>query len=107
MNISSVVIMSVVTEAIVTYTKTFVVDKKIKWQIIAAAVFSIVICIAYGLDIPQMAGVSTSIPFVGNVITGILVSRGSNYIYDLLKKFGLYGGKSTDTSNAQDSEVEI
>ena len=54
-----------------------------------------------------MAGVSTSIPFVGNVITGILVSRGSNYIYDLLKKFGLYGGKSTDTSNAQDSEVEI
>lgn len=85
--------MAVLIEAIVTYVKTFAIDKKIKWQMIAAAVLSVGVCLAYSLDIPALVGIEGSVPYVGNVITGILISRGSNYIYDLL---GLLKGKKSE-----------
>ena len=85
--------MAVLIEAVVTYAKTFAIDKKIKWQMIAAVVLSIGVCLAYSLDIPALVGIEGSVPYVGNVITGILISRGSNYIYDL---FGILKGKKSE-----------
>ncbi len=89
MEIATILIMSVLIEAVITYIKTFAVDKKISWQMIISALLSILICIAYGVDIPASVGVETNIAFVGNIITGILVSRGSNYINDLFKMITL------------------
>ena len=85
--------MAVLTEAVITYAKTFVVDRKIKWQMIAAVALSIAVCLAYSLDIPALVGIEGTVPYVGNIITGILVSRGSNYIYDLV---GLLKGKKSE-----------
>jgi hypothetical protein len=31
-------------------------------------------------------GMQTNIPYVGSILTGILISRGSNYVFDLVKK---------------------
>ena len=83
MGFSAILIMSILTESIITYIKTFVVDRKIKWQMIAAVVLSIAVCLAYSLDIPALVGIESNLPYVGNIITGILVSRGSNYVYDI------------------------
>lgn len=85
MEITAILIMSVVIEAIITYIKTWAVDKEIKWQMIVSVLLSIGICLAYGLDIPAAVGIESNVKFVGNIVTGILVSRGSNYIFDLLK----------------------
>jgi hypothetical protein len=93
MKFSTILIMAVLTEAVITYAKTFVVDRKIKWQMIAAVILSVVVCIAYSLDIPALIGIEGTVPYVGNIIKGILVSRGSNYIYDL---FGLLKGKKSE-----------
>lgn len=93
MEITSVLIMAVLIEAVVTYAKTFAIDKKIKWQMIAAVVLSVGVCLAYSLDIPALVGIEGSVPYVGNIITGILISRGSNYIYDL---FGILKGKKSE-----------
>lgn len=86
MEITAILIMSVLVEAVVTYIKTWVVNKELKWPILVSTILSIVVCLAYGLDIPAAAGVSSGVPFVGMIITGVLISRGSNYINDLLKK---------------------
>lgn len=86
MEITAILVMSVLVEAVITYVKTWVVNKEFKWPMLVSAVLSIVICIAYGIDIPSAVGLSSSIPFVGTVITGVLISRGSNYISDLLKR---------------------
>lgn len=105
---TAIIIMSVLIEGIITYIKTMVVEKKIKWQMIASVVLSIGICIAYGLDIPAAVGVESPVRFVGNIITGVLVSRGSNYIYDLLSKFGNKKSDVTSVAGADASEgVEI
>lgn len=88
----AILIMAVLIEAVISYIKAFAVDKKICWQVIVSVVFSVLICIAYNLDIPAAIGVCGSVRFVGNIITGILVSRGSNYIYDVLSKLTVREG---------------
>ena len=105
---TAIIIMSVLIEGIITYIKTMVVEKKIKWQMIASVVLSIGVCIAYGLDIPAAVGIESPVRFVGNIITGILVSRGSNYIYDLIKMLTAKKTENTEIIGADGSDgVEI
>ena len=102
MEITAILIMAVLVEAVITYIKTWVVNKEFKWPMFLSAVLSIVICIAYRLDIPLAVGIGSNIPFVGMIITGVLISRGSNYINDLLKK--ITSGK---TVFYNETDVEI
>ena len=104
MQMFSVIVMSILIEAVITYVKTIVVDKNIKWQIIASIMLSIALSLAYGLDIPALVGIVSPIPYVGSLLTGILISRGSNYIFDLLKTitekkngaFEIFGSDGSD-----------
>lgn len=49
-------------------------------------VLGILISIAYEIDIPKYLNLHSRIPYLSNILTGILISRGSNYIYDLITK---------------------
>ena len=55
---------------------------------IGAMVVSLVICIDVEIDILSLLGINTSWPFVGIILTAILISRGSNFIHDLIVKLG-------------------
>ena len=81
-----IAIMAILIEAVITYVKTWVVDRKLQWQVIVSVVLGVIVSIAYNLDIPAAVGITCGIPYIGCAITGILVSRGSNYIFDLIKK---------------------
>jgi hypothetical protein len=85
MNITSVLVMSVLIEAVISYTKNIFIDKKFAWQIAVSIFLSVLICLFYGIDIPALVGIETNVKYVGSIITGVLVSRGSNYINDLFK----------------------
>lgn len=50
---------------------------------VAAAVLSVVLCLAAGADLFAAVGLTFSLPLLGSVLTGVLVSRGANYISDL------------------------
>lgn len=63
----------------------FSVDK------IGALVVSILICVLVGIDIFNKLGLTMSVPYVGSVLTGILMSRGANFVHDLFNK--IKGGK--------------
>ena len=88
-------IMAILIEAIITYLKTWVVDKKLQWQVIVSVILGVIVSIAYGLDIPAAVGITCAVPYIGCAITGILISRGSNYIFDLIKKI------ATSSKNVQ------
>ncbi len=53
------------------------------WGSLAVAVFATVI---YEIDLFESLGFNALIPFVGAVFTGIIISRGSNYVFDILKR---------------------
>lgn len=76
---------AIIVEGIIAYVKTFFVDGKIQWQMITSLVLGIVVTLAYSLDLLALCGLESNIPFIGQVLTGILLSRGANYIADLIK----------------------
>lgn len=76
---------AIIVEGIIAYVKTFFVDGKFQWQMITSLVLGVVVALAYSLDLLALCGLESNIPFIGQVLTGILLSRGANYIADLIK----------------------
>ena len=85
----SIVGLAIIVEGIVEYFKTIFNDGKLAFPIIGAIVLGIVVSVAYGLDILAGLGLETQVPYLGNLLTGIMISRGSNYVSDLLGKLNI------------------
>ena len=77
---------SVVIEGIVSYITTIVKDKKIEWKIILAIGLGCLISFNLSLDVFDLIGLNEVSSVVGIVLTGILISRGSNYVFELYNK---------------------
>ncbi len=81
-----IVAFAVLIEAIVTYINQFFVQENFCWKMVFSLTLGIVVAIAYKLDLPAYFNLKSDIPYIGCILTGILLSRGSNYIFDLLSK---------------------
>lgn len=84
--ISKMIMVAILIEGIVTYFNEFFVSSNIPWQMIFSLILGMVISVSYELDLPNHLGLKSTIPYVGSILTGILISRGSNYLYDLINK---------------------
>ena len=85
----SIVPLTIMIEAIITYIDQFFVSGEFCIEMFLSIVFGVLISIAYEIDIPKCFNLHSRIPYLGNILTGILVSRGSNYVYDLIIKLAL------------------
>ena len=56
-------------------------------EIIGAMVCGVGIAFAYHLDLFSAVGITTDVPYISNVLTGLVIARGSNYVFDLIGKF--------------------
>lgn len=81
-----IISLSIITEAIITYINQFFVGREFCSEMLLSVALGIVISVAYDVDIPKSLDFRSNIPYIGNILTGILISRGSNYIYDLMSK---------------------
>ena len=79
-------LLSIIVEGVITYFKEFFINGEIKWEMAASVLLGIFVAVAYGVDLLADMGMQTNIPYVGSILTGILISRGSNYVFDLVKK---------------------
>lgn len=43
------------------------------------------LAVAYNVDLPGMVGLSTSMPIINYLLSGIVIGRGSNYVNDIIK----------------------
>lgn len=77
---------AILIESIITYINKLFLQPDFCWQILASMALGIIIAIAYKLDLPSYFKLESKIPYVGCVLTGVLLSRGSNYIFDLITK---------------------
>ena len=83
--------LAVITEAIIEYAKSIArafVDKDIKTAVtqLAAIVVSVLLCFAAEANLFQVVGINFTWPWVGVVLTGVLGSRGANYLSDFITK---------------------
>jgi len=52
----------------------------------AAAVIGVAMCVSAGVDALSALGVEIRVAFIGQTITGVLVSRGASFVHDLWYK---------------------
>ena len=84
---AGIIYAAIIVEGVITYIKTFFVKGAFQWQMLVSIFFGIFVAIVYHLDLLALCGLNSSIPFVGQILTGILLSRGANSISDLIRAF--------------------
>ena|ERR1044071_12853 len=79
-------VLVIIVEALVEYFGTPIPSA---YKPYVAAVLGIVLCLAYGADLLALLGYPASVPLVGSVLTGLLISRGSNVFNDLVSRLNV------------------
>lgn len=83
------IILTIICEAVWQSLKmVFQSEKHFTLDNVGSLVVSVLVCFSTNLDILKLVNINSSIPFLGIILTGILVSRGSSFIHDLLTKIG-------------------
>lgn len=88
MSIVTIITIALLVEAIWETLKMVWKDGKANVNTIGALIVGVGVSILAKIDIFAMQGISLSIPLVGWILTGILMSRGANFIHDLFNKIG-------------------
>lgn len=88
--IGIVLMLAMVVEALVEVIKSWVpgavVPPEWLWPVTSAAL-AIALCILAEVDVVEIAGITLHVPAVGEVMTGVLISRGASFVHDLWGKF--------------------
>lgn len=86
MEYAQLVIVAILIEAIWENLKMIWQNGKFSIDKIGSLVISILICILAKIDIFPIVNLSIIVPVIGSILTGIIVSRGSNFVHDLFNK---------------------
>jgi hypothetical protein len=60
-------------------------DNKTTMKSIGSMLIGVFIAVNYSIDLPGVIGLNDHFKLTGIVLTGVLISRGSTFIHDLLK----------------------
>ena len=85
-SLTALVFFAILIEGMVEYIKLGI-QKNMCGEIIGAMVGGLVVAFGFHLDLFAAVGITTDVPFISTILTGIIVARGSNYVWDLIGKF--------------------
>lgn len=85
-NLFLIIIVSILAESIWETLKMTWQNGKVSIDRIGALIVSLVLSLGTKMDLLALLGLETTIPYMGSFLTGIIVSRGSNFTHDLLTK---------------------
>ena len=77
---------AILIEGIITYINQFLIQENFCWQMALSLALGILVAVAYKVDLPSYFNLESDIPYIGCILTGMLLSRGSNYVFDLITK---------------------
>ena len=86
MEYAQLVIVAILIEAIWENIKMIWQNGKFSIDKIGSLVISILICILAKIDIFPIVNLSIMVQVIGSILTGIIVSRGANFVHDLFNK---------------------
>ncbi len=52
-----------------------------------ASVVGVILCLAYNIDALADLGLGPRLPYVGQILTGLILGRGANYVHDFYTRF--------------------
>ena len=85
-----ILMLAVVVEALVEYGKSIALAAKGSWKAavlqLGAVVAGVGLCLTADADLFEVIELRFAVPWIGKVLTGILISRGANYLSDFVSK---------------------
>lgn len=82
---SQLILMVVLAESIWQTLKMVWQKDKLHPDTLGALIVGVIFAVATGMDIFQLLGIPVRVPYLGEVFTGILASRGANFLHDLMQ----------------------
>lgn len=106
--IQAVIVLAFLVEAIYTNLRMIWDSNKFNWNNLGALLVAVIVSVFAGVDVFPAVGINMIVPYIGSVLTGILISRGANVIFDVLKKINemLSGKISTGTTKTVETTTE-
>jgi len=95
-SVTLIVFLAVVCERLIEY---FAAPLKASLKPYAAAIVGVALCVLFQADVFALLGFPALVPFAGEVVSGLLIAGGANYINDLLSRF--MTGRVPATSSAK------
>lgn len=86
MDYAQLIIIAILVEAIWENLKMIWDKNKFNFNMIGSLLLSMIICVLAQINIFEIVGINLIVPIVGSLLTGIIVSRGANFVNDLFKK---------------------
>lgn len=84
MDLSKLVIAGLIVEAVWETTKLFWQNGKANYDRIGAVAVGELVAIGANMDFLAAVGLKMNIPYVGMILTGLLISRGANFMHDIM-----------------------
>lgn len=79
-----ILVLAFMTETLWETLKMIKSSKGINIDRIGAMILGIIIAIAANMDIFKLIEIPLGINYLGNILTGLLISRGANFLHDIL-----------------------
>ena len=86
MDFAQLIIVAILVEAIWENIKMIWQSGKFSIDMLGSLVVSILLCVLVKIDIFPIVELNIAVPIIGSIFTGIIVSRGANFVNDLFKK---------------------
>lgn len=84
MNILGLIILALIGEAVWETLKMTWQNGKLNTDRIGALVVGLLLAFGSGIDLMKAFGVPVVIPYLGIILTGLLISRGANFVHDIV-----------------------
>jgi len=84
MEFYQLLIIAATLEAIWETCKMFWQEGKLSVDRVGSAILGIFLCIAAGMDFFEMVEIPLSVNYTGMILSGLLISRGANFIHEFL-----------------------
>ena len=86
MQYTQLVIIAILVEAIWENLKMIWDKNKLNINMLGSLLLSMIICVLAQINIFKIVGIELIVPIIGYLLTGIIVSRGANFVNDLFSK---------------------
>ena len=86
MDYAQLIIISILVEEIWENLKMIWDKNKLNFNMLGSLLLSMIICVLAQINIFEIVGINLIVPVIGSLTTGIIVSRGANFVNDLFKK---------------------
>ena len=86
MQYTQLIIIAILVEAIWENLKMIWDKNKLNINMLGSLLLSMIICVLAQINIFKIVGIELIVPIIGSLLTGIIVSRGANFVNDLFSK---------------------